>query len=99
MRAGVWSLAGVDTDVHVVCHALVETLPAVLTTVLLPVSVYLHVGTQISTVVEVFAALWTGSCKFSSTLVNGTMIFVVTKLAELFTTLSTLERFLPGMRS
>lgn len=86
-----------NPDVHVVGHSLVEALAAVLAPVLLPVPVYLHVGAQISAVVEVLAALGTRGRELSGALVNGAMVLVVAQLAELFAALPALERFFPGV--
>ena len=87
-------LTCVYSDMHVVGDPLVEALAAILTAILLPVAMNLHVRTQITTVVEVFAALRTRRCEFSCSLVHAAMVFVVPKLAELFPTFSTLERLL-----
>lgn len=86
-----------NSHVHVVGHSLIEALAAVLTSVLLAVSVYLHVGTEVPAIVEVFAALRTCRSELTGTLVNGAVIFVVAQLAKLFATFPTLERFFPGV--
>jgi hypothetical protein len=86
-----------NSHVHIVGHSLVEAFAAVLTSVLLAVPVYLHVRTEVPAIVEIFAALGAGRCKFTGTLMNGAVIFVVAQLAELFATFPTLERFLPGV--
>jgi hypothetical protein len=86
-----------NPHVHVVRHSLVEALAAVLTPILLAVPVYLHVGTEVTAVVEIFSALGAGRCELTGTLVNGAVIFVVAQLAELFAAFPTLERFFPGV--
>jgi hypothetical protein len=88
-----------NSHVHVVSHSLIEALAAVLASVLLPVPVYLHVGTKVPAIVEIFAALGAGRCELTGTLVNGAVVLVVAQLAELFATFPTLERFFPGVGS
>jgi hypothetical protein len=86
-----------NSHVHVVGHSLVEAFAAVLASILLPVPVYLHVGTEVPAIVEIFAALGAGRRELTGTLVNGAVVLVVTQLAELLATFPTLERFFSGV--
>lgn len=60
---------------------------------------YLHVGAEIATVIEVLATLGTGGCELSGALVDWAVVLVVTELTELFATLQTVEGFLPSVRA
>lgn len=92
-----WFFSSVYADVHVVGDSLVKPLLAVLASVFLPVAVDLEVRTEVSAVVELFPALRASAGELFGSLVYGTMVFEVAKLAELFAAVFAAERFLPGV--
>lgn len=69
--------SSVDSNVHVVGDPLIETLATFCTAILLTVTMNLHMGAQVSAVVKVFAAFWTGGCEFPGALVNASVVLVI----------------------
>lgn len=90
-----WLHSCVYSNVHVVGDPLIEALAAFRTPVFLPVTVDLHMGAQVATVVEVFAAFWTGGRELPGPLVHATVVFVVAQLGELLAAVGATERLLP----
>lgn len=86
--------ACVYPDVHIVSYTLIEALPALGASVFLPITMDLHVRAKVAAIVEVFTAFWTGCRELPGTLVNATMVFVVSQLGELLAAIGATKRLL-----
>jgi len=80
----------VNPDVHIEGDSLVEGLGAIRTLVLLAIPMDLQVATQISLVVERFAALRTLSRKFLGSPMNRQVILVIPQLRKALSAIRTL---------